>query len=80
MVAVFTFVWTWQDFFGPLVYLDNPNTYPLSLGLYVFHSQHTTAWPLLMNAATRTTLPLVVLFFATQRYFVQGIALTGLKG
>jgi len=80
VVAVFTFVWTWQDFFGPLVYLDNPDNFPLSLGLYAFRSQHTTEWPLLMTASTLTTLPLVVLFFATQRYFVQGITLTGIKG
>jgi multiple sugar transport system permease protein len=80
VVAVFTFVWTWQDFFGPLVYLSDPNQYPLSLGLFAFRAQRTTDWPLLMAASTLTTLPLVALFFATQRYFLQGIAMTGLKG
>jgi len=80
VVAVFTFTWTWQEFFGPLVYLSDPNQYPLSLGLFAFQSQHTTDWPLMMMASTLTTLPLVVLFFVAQRYFLQGITLTGLKG
>jgi multiple sugar transport system permease protein len=80
VVAVFTFTWTWQEFFGPLVYLSDPSQYPLSLGLFAFQSQHSTDWPLMMMAATLTTLPLVVLFFIAQRYFLQGITLTGIKG
>jgi multiple sugar transport system permease protein len=80
VVAVFSFTWTWQDFFGPLVYLSDPNQYPLSIGLFAFQGQHTTDWAPLMMASTLTTLPLVVLFFLTQRYFLQGITLTGLKG
>lgn len=80
VVAVFSFTWTWQDFFGPLVYLSDPNLYPLSLGLFAFQGQHTTDWAPLMMASTLTSLPLIVLFFFTQRYFLQGIALTGLKG
>jgi multiple sugar transport system permease protein len=80
VVAVFSFVWTWQDFFGPLIYLSDPNSFPLSLGLFSFHAQRTTDWTHLMAAATLTTLPLIVLFFFTQRYFLQGITLTGLKG
>lgn len=80
VVAVFTFVWTWQDFFGPLVYLSDPSQYPLALGLFAFRAQRTTDWTLLMAASTLTTLPLVVLFFAAQRYFLRGITLTGLKG
>jgi multiple sugar transport system permease protein len=80
VVAVFTFTWTWQDFFGPLVYLSDANQYPLSLGLFAFQSQHSTDWPLMMMAATLMTLPLVLLFFVAQRYFLQGITLTGIKG
>jgi multiple sugar transport system permease protein len=80
VVAVFSFTWTWQDFFGPLVYLSDPNQFPLSVGLFAFQGQHTTDWVPLMMASTLTTLPLVVLFFFTQRYFLQGITLTGLKG
>ncbi|MDB5075386.1 MAG: binding-protein-dependent transport system inner rane component [Chloroflexi bacterium] len=80
VVAVFSFVWTWQEFFQPLIYLSDPDTYPLSLGLFAFQGERTTDWQLLMAAGTLTTLPLVVLFFAAQRYFLQGITMTGLKG
>jgi len=80
VMAVFSFTWTWQDFFGPLVYLSDVSQYPLSLGLFAFQSQHTTDWALMMMAATLTTLPLVLLFFTAQRYFLQGITLTGIKG
>ena len=80
VVALFSFVWTWQEFFQPLIYLSDPNSYPLSLGLFAFQGQRTTDWQLLMAAGTLTTLPLIVLFFAAQRYFLQGITMTGLKG
>ena len=80
VMAIFSFVWTWHDFFGPLVYLSDSNQYPLTLGLFAFRAQHTTDWPHLMAAATLTTLPLVALFFLLQRYFVQGITMTGIKG
>jgi multiple sugar transport system permease protein len=80
VVAVFTFLWTWHQFFQPLIYLTDRNQYPLSLGLFTFRSQRTTEWSLMMAAATVTTLPLVGIFFLTQRYFLQGITLTGIKG
>jgi multiple sugar transport system permease protein len=80
VVAVFSFTWTWQDFFGPLVYLSDASQFPLSMGLFAFQGQHTTDWAPLMMASTLTALPLVLLFFLTQRYFLQGITLTGLKG
>ena len=63
MVAAFlSFIWTWHEFFGPLIYLSDRSQYPLSLGLCAFRAQHTTEWGLLMAASTLTTLPLVVLF------------------
>ena len=80
VVAVFTFLATWHDFFGPLIYLSNPDSYPLSLGLFAFQAQRTTEWALLMGASTLVTIPLIILFAFTQRYFLQGITLTGLKG
>ena len=76
----FTFLWTWHEFFGPLVYLSDQDSYPLSLGLYAFRSRRTTEWGLMMAGATLTTFPLVILFFFAQRYFLEGIKLTGLKG
>jgi multiple sugar transport system permease protein len=80
VMAVFTFLWTWHDFFGPLIYLSNQNDYPLSLGLFAFRSRRTTEWGLMMAGATLTTFPLVILFFFAQRYFLEGIKFTGLKG
>lgn len=65
---------------GPLIYLSDKNLYPLSLGLFAFRAQRTTEWALLMAGATLTTVPLVLIFFFSQRYFLEGIKMTGLKG
>lgn len=80
VMAVFTFLWTWHEFFGPLVYLNEQNQYPLSLGLYAFRSRRTTEWALTMAGALLTTFPLIILFFIAQRYFLEGIKFSGLKG
>jgi multiple sugar transport system permease protein len=80
VVGVFTFLWTWNDFFGPLIYLSDSSLWPLSLGLSMFKSRYVTRWELIMAASTIATLPMVILFFMTQRYFLQGITLTGIKG
>jgi multiple sugar transport system permease protein len=80
VMAVFTFLWTWHDFFGPLIYLSDAQSYPISLGLYAFRGRRTTEWSLLMAASTLATLPLIALFFFTQRYFLEGLKFTGLKG
>ncbi len=80
VMAIFTFTWTWQEFFGPLVYLQDTSQFPLSLGLFTFRARRTTDWHLMMAGATLTTLPLVIIFFAAQRYFLEGIKLTGIKG
>ncbi len=80
VVAVFSILYTWQDFFGPLIYLQDQMKYPLSLGLFAFRSQRTMEWALIMTASTLTVLPLIVVFLFTQRYFLRGVAMTGLKG
>jgi len=80
VAALLSFIWTWHEFFGPLIYLSDRSQYPLSLGLFAFRAQHTTEWNLLMAATTLATLPLVVLFFCTQRSFLAGMTLTGIKG
>jgi multiple sugar transport system permease protein len=80
VVAVFTLLYTWHDFFGPLIYLQDASQYPLSLGLYAFKSQRTADWASIMMGSFLTTLPLIVVFLFTQRYFLRGIATTGLKG
>lgn len=80
VVAVFTLLYTWHDFFGPLIYLSDPNDYPLSLGLFAFKGQRADEWALIMTGAVLTTLPLILVFLFTQRYFLQGVRMTGIKG
>ncbi len=81
VVALFTFLGTWNDFLGPLVYIQDRQQYTLSLGLQTFQSQHGgTEWNLLMAASVMVILPVIVLFFLAQKTFIQGIATTGLKG
>ncbi|HSI73793.1 MAG TPA: carbohydrate ABC transporter permease, partial [Fimbriimonas sp.] len=81
VVALFAFMGTWNDFLGPLIYLLDQKTFTLALGLQFFQSQHGgTPWNLLMAASTIVILPIIILFFFTQRLFIQGIAITGLKG
>ncbi|HVK06509.1 MAG TPA: carbohydrate ABC transporter permease [Armatimonadaceae bacterium] len=78
-VALFTFIANWNDFLGPLLYLNDERSYTLSLGLQRFVSQHGAEWSLLMAASTVMTVPIIVLFFFAQRTFIQGISTTGMK-
>jgi len=78
-VALFTFIANWQDFLGPLIYLRDDSQYTLSLGLQRFLSAHGAAWAQLMAASTLMVLPIIILFFLTQRTFIQGITFSGLK-
>ena len=81
VVALFHFLFAWNDFMGPLLYLTDERTYTLSLGLQAFRSaQGGTDWPSLMAASTLICLPIIVLFFFTQKTFIKGIATTGIKG
>jgi multiple sugar transport system permease protein len=81
VVALFTFLGTWTDFLGPLIYLMQQKTFTLSLGLQFYQSLNGgTKWNLLMAATTIVILPVIVLFFFTQKLLIRGIALTGLKG
>lgn len=79
-VAIFTFLYTWSDFMGPLLYLNNADMYTLTLGLQAFLTEHYTEWGLLMAASAMFTLPLIVMFFFAQKQFIEGITLTGIKG
>ena len=79
-VGILTFIDKWNDFYGPLIYLQKPELQPLSLAVQVFQTQHGTDWPLLMAASVVVAAPLVVLYFFAQRKFIEGITLTGLKG
>jgi multiple sugar transport system permease protein len=79
-VGLFTFIGAWNDFMGPLIYLNDERRATLSLGLQQFVGQHGAEWSLLMAASTLMTLPIIVIFFFAQRTFIQGITLTGVKG
>ncbi len=79
-VALFQFIYGWNDFLGPLIYLNDQSTFTISLGLQNYVSSYGTQWGLLMAASTVATLPIVVLFFLAQKTFIQGISLSGLKG
>jgi multiple sugar transport system permease protein len=81
VAALFHFLFAWNDFLGPLLYLSRKQTFTLSLALQSYESQTGgVQWHYLMAASAVTILPVVVLFLFTQRFFVQGIATTGTKG
>jgi multiple sugar transport system permease protein len=79
-VALFTFLFVWNDFLGPLIYLTDGEKYTLSVGLAAFRGQYRTQWDLMMAASALVTLPMVVIFFFAQKQFIEGITLTGMKG
>jgi multiple sugar transport system permease protein len=83
-VAIFSFLGHWNDFFRPLIYLNSNNKFPLSLGLRYFLNVPSEATQprdhLLMAASLLMVVPMIVLFFAAQRYFVRGIVMSGIKG
>ncbi len=78
--ALFMFLFQWGDFLNPLIYLQDNRQYTLAIALQQFQSQHESAWGPLMAMSTVITLPVILLFFLTQRTFIQGITLSGLKG
>lgn len=77
--ALFQFIGTWNDFFGPLLYIDDPQRYTLAYGLQQFMSNYGGEWAQLMAGATLFTAPIIILFFLAQRTFIQGISTTGGK-
>jgi multiple sugar transport system permease protein len=82
-VAIFEFNAKWNDFMGPLIYLNDPNRYTLALGLQSLKSNFAelgTQWSLLLTASVIFTIPMIIIFFLFQRYFMEGIAHTGIKG
>jgi multiple sugar transport system permease protein len=80
VVALFQFMGIWKDFLGPLIYLMDQKTFTLSLGLQFYQNQHGgTQWNLLMAASLFVVAPVILLFFFTQKQFIQGIALSGIK-
>ena len=80
VVGLFSFLWTWKDFMNPLIYLNSDDKFTVALGLQQFVSLYSAQWQLLMAAAMIALIPVLIIFFVGQKYFVEGIATTGLKG
>jgi multiple sugar transport system permease protein len=80
-VALFQFLYSWNDFFSPLLYLiEKPDLWTLSIGMSQFRGQYHVEWNLTMAASVLFMLPVIILFFLAQRVFVEGVTLTGVKG
>lgn len=79
-VALFTFMATWNDYFGPLIFLSNPEHWTLALGLRAFQTQYGGRFDLMMAAAILIMLPTLIIFFMAQKSFIEGITFTGIKG
>jgi len=79
-VALFSFMGAWNDYMGPLIYLSNPENFTLSLGLAMFNSQYGSFPGQLMAVTTVMVAPILLLFFLTQRTFIQGMSTSGIKG
>lgn len=79
VVGIFAFMGSWNDFLGPLIYLSSSSRYTVSLGLRMFQGMYNAEWHLMMAASTAALLPVIIVFFLGQRYFIEGITLTGIK-
>ena len=79
-IGIFTFLFAWNDLIGPITYLRSPENFTIAAGLASFRSQTDISWDLQLAASAAVTLPVIVLFFLAQRYFIQGVVMTGLKG
>ncbi len=78
-LGIFTFVGAWNDFLGPLVFLDSVDRYTLPVGIALFQTSYSSEYGLTLAASVLCTLPVIVAFLLFQRHIIQGIALTGLK-
>lgn len=79
-MAIFTFQGTWNDFYGPLIYLSSTNNYTLTLGMSLFRGVYTEEMNYMMAIAFLMTIPMILLFFFAQRYYIRGVVLSGMKG
>src|SRR5206468_708602 len=79
-LAIFVFMFQWNDLLTPVIYLSDPHKFTLTLGLAFFKGTVVTRWNLIMAGAVISAVPILILYAAAQRYFVQGVALTGIKG
>jgi ABC-type glycerol-3-phosphate transport system permease component len=78
-LAIFTFMWSWNDLLNPLIYVSELDQLTLTIGMSLFQNQYGGKWTLMMAAAVVSILPILIIFFMAQKYFIRGIALTGVK-
>ena len=78
-LAIFTFMWSWNDLLNPLIYVSKLDQLTLTIGMSLFQNQYGGKWTLMMAAAVVSILPILIIFFMAQKYFIRGIALTGVK-
>jgi multiple sugar transport system permease protein len=78
-LAIFTFMWSWNDLLNPLIYVSKLDQLTLTIGMSLFQNQYGGKWTLMMAAAVVSILPILLIFFMAQKYFIRGIALTGVK-
>lgn len=78
--AIFAFLGQWNSFLAPLIFLNSPELFTVPLLLNAFRGLYTTSWPLVMAASVISVIPVLIVYSAFQKYFIQGIALSGLKG
>ena len=79
-IAIMAVLAAWNNFQGPLIYLSSPEQMPMAYGLQLYQQDHAGEPGLMMAASTMVVLPIVVLFFFSQRYFIEGVSLSGLGG
>lgn len=80
VVALFSFLYNWNDFFGPIIYLNDKAHFTLALGLLQFRGDYVSKWNLLMAASTIVIAPCILIYSIGQKYLIEGISLTGIKG
>jgi multiple sugar transport system permease protein len=80
VVAIYEFTFRWNDFLGPLIYLNDPQNFTITLGLQLLNSQYVTQTQQIMAQTIISIIPVLVVFFVAQRYYLQGLVITGVKG
>jgi ABC-type glycerol-3-phosphate transport system permease component len=78
-VGIFSFIYNWKEFMGPLIILNSPENQTLELGLATYRAANQNQWELLMAGSVLVMIPIIILFLLGQRYFVKGIVMTGIK-
>jgi multiple sugar transport system permease protein len=80
VIAIQAFAWNWNNFLEPLIYLNEPRNFTVAIGLRLFQTQQSQKMPETMAMSVVALIPVLIMFFIAQRYFIQGIVITGVKG